>query len=193
MTGKKSTIATLHQLLTSTSPCPIPTPTIISTKFMPGKTVRYGLAWSWISCTSTSNKIYLNVTDFINTLTNDELSSTSSNLSLLSSSELLDLVLSRIRNSLSTLSNNNTANSTNYVLDTTMNDNIIGTALSDNIKLFTFSVMVTIGNGDNIDIDITYSINNVNIKNKAIKFFTDLKNDILRTNRAWRRSLLKTN
>ena len=198
MTGKKSTVNTLRQLLTLSEPsslssssvqCPITAPTIVTTKFMPGKTVRYGFAWSWISCSSTSNKINLTFADFINTMTKDEIPESS--ISSISSSELLNLLILRIQKACNSLSNN----TTNCILSipselSSSSITICGTIVSDDNNLFKFTIIIAIGNGNNdIAIDVIYTINSNNIKNIAIKFYTNLMNDIIRTNRSWRRAL----
>ena len=204
MTGKKSTVNTLRQLLTLSQPsslsssvqCPITAPTIVTTKFMPGKTVRYGFAWSWISCSSTSNKINLTFADFINTMTKDEIPELSiSSISSISSSELLNLLILRIQRACNSLSDISSIknNTTNCILSipselSSSSTTICGTIVSDNNNLFKFTIIIAIDN-DNITIDVIYTINSNNIKNIAIKFYTNLMNDIIRTNRSWRRAL----
>ena len=207
MTGKKSTVNTLRQFLTLSQPsslssssvqCPITAPTIVTTKFMPGKTVRYGFAWSWISCSSTSNKINLTFADFINTMTKDETPESSISLvSSISSSKLLNLLILRIQKACNSFSNisSTKSNTTNCILSipselSSSSTTICGTILSDNSNLFKFTIIIAIGNADNnIAIDFIYTINSNNIKNIAIKFYTNLMNDIIRTNRSWRRAL----
>lgn len=204
MTGKKSTVNTLRQLLTLSQPsslssssvqCPITAPTIVTTKFMPGKTVRYGFAWSWISCSSTSNKINLTFADFINTMTKDEIPELS--ISSISSSELLNLLILRIQRACNSLSDISSIknNTTNCILSipselSSSSTTICGTIVSDNNNLFKFTIIIAIDNdNNNITIDVIYTINSNNIKNIAIKFYTNLMNDIIRTNRSWRRAL----
>jgi hypothetical protein len=201
MTGKKSTVNTLRQLLqpsslsSSSLQCPITAPTIVTTKFMPGKTVRYGFAWSWISSSSTSNKINLTFADFINTMTKDEIPESS--ISSISSSELLNLLILRIQKACNSLSNISSTknNTTNCILSipselSSSSITICGTIVSDNNNLFKFTIIIAIGNDNNdIAIDVIYTINSNNIKNIAIKFYTNLMNDIIRTNRSWRRAL----
>jgi len=206
MTGKKSTVNTLRHLLTLSQPssspsskqCPISAPTIVTTKFMPGKTVRYGFAWSWISCSSTRNKINLTFEDFINTMTKDEMPELSiSSISSISSTEILHLLILRIQktcNSLSNIISSTESNNTNCILSipselSSSSTTICGTIVSDNSNLFKFTIIIDIGNGNNIAIDVIYTINSNTIKNIAIKFYTNLMNDIIRTNRSWRRAL----
>ena len=167
---------------------------------MPGRTVRYGFAWSWIN--TTGNRISLTVDEFITTITYEEMTSLSSSSSpslpsspsiklSISISELLQLVMVRIKKSCHSQSKNNI----NFVVDipsilsTITSASMSGTALSDNIVLFEFEIKISIDH--DIEIDVISTINNTNVKTMAISFYTNLKNDIIRRNRSWRRAFSK--